>query len=264
MAETPQEARERMRREQRNRRERYARAQKAEIWYGARLREAAAQIGSLASIYRPDDPESVSLFTQSMREYSKALRPWARGVASGMIEQVAKRNEMAWQEHGREMGRALREEIQSAPTGLVMRELMAAQVDLITSLPLEAAQRVHELAIRGISEGERHQKLIEMIMATGEVTKARATLIARTETARTSSTLTEARARYVGSPGYIWRTMKDESVRHLHVQLEGQYIRWDNPPVSGERGERAHAGCIYNCRCYPEVVFYDLDMRQAA
>lgn len=93
-----------------------------------------------------------------------------------------------------------------------------------------------------------------MILASGEVSKSHATLIARTETARVSSLLTQARAEHIGSEGYIWRTAHDADVRELHVELEGKFIYWNAPPVAGSSGERAHAGQIYNCRCWAEVI----------
>jgi uncharacterized protein with gpF-like domain len=100
-----------------------------------------------------------------------------------------------------------------------------------------------------------------------------ARLIARTETARTASVLTEVRAKSVGSEGYIWRTSLDADVRPKigtpnfaklntlamgsHRKLEGTFHRWDDPPIASENGERAHPGQIYNCRCWPEPVLPD-------
>ena len=108
--------------------------------------------------------------------------------------------------------------------------------------------------VKGIEGAERPSAVAEAIYATGHVTKGRANLIARTEVARTSSKLVEARARHVGSDGYIWRTAGDADVRREHRVLNGKYFRWGDPPVAGSAGERAHAGQIYNCRCVPEPV----------
>lgn len=152
------------------------------------------------------------------------------------------------------MSEALRREVRQAPTGELMRALLAEQVGLITSIPREAASRVQELAIRAVEAGERPGSIVEEILRTGEVAESRAKLIARTEVARASSKLTESRARYIGSEGYIWRTAGDRDVRPLHRALNGRYFDWDSPPVAGSSGERAHAGQIYNCRCVPEPV----------
>jgi uncharacterized protein with gpF-like domain len=251
-------------------RERFTRARNAEIQYGAQIRRIADQIGLLASAFNPEDPASAAGIEQMLKEYSRIIAPWARNTANRMLADVAKRDEKMWFEQSAEIGRNLREEIAEAPTGQIMQRLLDEQVTLITSLPLEAAQRVHELALRGITEGSRGGDIYQMIMASGEVAKSRATLIARTETARTASVLTQARAEWIGSDGYIWRNVGDADVRpHIgikgfarlntlklgsHRKLEGTFQRWDSPPIASENGKRMHPGCIYNCRCYAEVV----------
>ena len=83
-------------------------------------------------------------------------------------------------------------------------------------------------------------------------------LIARTEVARTASGLTEARARHVGSDGYFWRTAKDADVRDSHRQMEGKFVKWNEPPTLSD-GTVTHAGQIYNCRCYAEPVINELN-----
>lgn len=172
-----------------------------------------------------------------------------------MLREVNRRDEAAWAEYTRELSRALRTEIRTAPTGAAMQALLAEQVTLIKSIPLDAAQRVHRLTLEGIENSTRASVISKEIQRSGAVAESRADLIARTEVARTASTLTEARALHVGSEGYIWRTSDDSDVREDHRELEGKFIRWDSPPIADKRtGRRAHAGCIYGCRCYPEPV----------
>ena len=174
-----------------------------------------------------------------------------------MVTEVARRDERAWFAQADRMGRALRDEIASAPLGEVMRERQAEQVRLITSLPTEAAQRVGEMTREGIAEGWRASQIAAEIMKTGEVTKSRADLIARTEVGRTATLLTQARAEHVGSSSYIWRTAGDSDVRPGHKALNGKVIKWSDPPEC-DPGYRAHAGAIFNCRCYPEPILDDL------
>ena len=131
---------------------------------------------------------------------------------------------------------------------------MDEQVTLITSLPTKAAERVHNLTIEALSNSTRASEVAKEILATGNVTESRANLIARTEVARTASLITESRAVHIGSEGYFWRTAGDSDVRHEHRLLSGKYIKWNDPPVASADGTRAHAGQIYNCRCWPEPV----------
>lgn len=196
---------------------------------------------------------------KALDDYSRMLAPWARSVAEYMVADVARRNAKAWKEQGEEMSRALRAEITQAPIGAVYQQLMAEQVNLITSLPTKAAERINKLATESMITGERAESSIqEEIMRTGKVSENRARMIARTEVSRAATTLTQARATYAGSDGYIWRTVGDHDVRHTHRKLEGKFIRWDSPPKTDEGLAPYHAGAGPNCRCFPEPVLPDL------
>lgn len=188
-----------------------------------------------------------------MARYAATLTPWAEAVSRRMVTEIAARDERAWVRVSQQMGQALKREIATAPTGEAMRTAMASQVKLITSLPTEAAQRVHDLVIAGISEGRRADAIAEEIARTGEVTKSRATLIARTEVSRTATELTKARAEHIGSTHFIWRTAGDSDVRPSHKKLNGQTFRWDEPPEC-DPGHHALPGCIWNCRCFAEPI----------
>lgn len=177
-----------------------------------------------------------------------------------MLRDVSKRDEKAWWEHSREMSTNLRSEIVNAPTGQIQDLLMREQVALIKSLPLEAAQRVHEIATGAIYTGERPDRLIQEILRTGEVTESRARLIARTETSRAASNFLQARAEWVGSEGYIWRGVRDFRERPSHLEMEGKYVRWSTPPTLD--GLKGHAGCLPNCRCWAEPVLPDIEAIQ--
>jgi SPP1 gp7 family putative phage head morphogenesis protein len=152
----------------------------------------------------------------------------------------------------KELSRGLREEIRNAPTGRVMRELLADQVTLIQSIPLEAAQRVHRLTLEGLEDSTRFQEIAKEIQRSEEVSTSRAVLIARTEVSRTSTTLTQARAQSIESPGYTWTTSHDGAVRPSHKAMDGKFIAWDSPPTLD--GLTGHCGCLPNCRCWARVA----------
>jgi SPP1 gp7 family putative phage head morphogenesis protein len=224
--------------------------------YARMLRKIARHVGDIIRAFPPGDPGAEPVIWRALHDYSDALDSWAQVVAGQMLTMVEKTDAQAWQERTRELGRALREELQSAPTGQVMRSLMAEQVTLIKSIPRDAAQRVHDWTQKGIEDATRSREVAAEIMRSNDVSAARATLIARTEVARTASVLTESRARHIGSEGYIWRTAGDSDVRDSHRQMNGKFVRWDEPPTLSD-GTVTHAGQIYNCRCYPEPVIPD-------
>jgi len=225
--------------------------------YATTLRQVARQIGAIISGF-PDpmaDPASVPRLTDTLARYADLIGPWSEAVARRVISEVEGQNAKAWARHSRDMSRELRAEIAFAPTGETQRRLLAEQVHLIRSLPLDAAARVHRLTLEGIVQATRASEISKMIQASGNVAAGRATLIARTEVARTASTLTQARALHVGSEGYLWRTSEDSDVRPSHRSMSDRYVEWSNPPTTD--GLVGHAGCVPNCRCYPEPIIPD-------
>ncbi len=215
---------------------RFTKARKAEILYSQRLRGIARQVGQLVRGLNPDGSYSSAMQVQSLlNKYADLIQPWATKVAGAMVEDVVRRDRNMWHEHSQRISRALKQEILNAPTGETLRELMNTQVTLITSIPREAAQRVHEIAIGNVYTGDRPDKLVQEILKSGEVAESRARTIARTETSRAASNLLQARAEHVGSEGYIWRTSHDLDVRSSHRKMEGRYVRWGQPPTSRDR-----------------------------
>lgn len=191
---------------------------------------------------------NTSLLERALRSYADLISPWATTVANYMLADVSRRNLRLWNENAKEMGRVLSNELRSAPTGQILAALQQEQVTLIRSLPLRAAQRVHELAIEAMTTSVRSTSLIPEILALGPITERRAKLIARTEVSRVNSNLTEARATYSGSEGYIWTTVGDHDVRSAHKKMDGRFVRWDDPPIT-DMPTAYHAGCGPNCRC---------------
>jgi SPP1 gp7 family putative phage head morphogenesis protein len=234
------------------------RARRAENQFAVQLRHIARAIGHLvAGMADPNDPNQWGRVAEALNDYGRLITPWATVVSSRLLAEVARRDAASWHQLGQTINRALRQEIATAPVAPTLHQLLADQVHLITSLPREAAERVHALSLEAVTGGRRWEEIAADLAASGQVSTARANTIARTETGRAATALMEVRAEHVGSPGYIWRTAKDADVRPRHRQLEGSFQRWDTPPVASEPGQREmryHPGSGPNCRCFPEVV----------
>lgn len=232
---------------------RWSDARKAERSYGAQLRKIARQIAELLKHTNLGSIAATNDVAERLAAYGDIIEPWASSVAERMLAEVSRRDREVWRSYSAEMGRLLEREIQTAPTGETMRRLLAEQVGLIKSLPVEAAQRVQRLSIEALSAGTRAEEIAKQLAATGDVTMNRARLIARTEVGRAATELTSARAQHVGSTEFIWRTAGDSDVRPSHRRLNGRAFRWDNPPEC-DPGHRALPGAIFNCRCYAEPI----------
>lgn len=226
---------------------------KLEREYLKSLRKIARHVADIVRGYPAGDPTVEPAIRHALTGYANVIDGWARLTAAKFIAGAAREDDAAWRARSAMMGRELQREIRNAPTGETMRRLQAEQVDLIKSIPLDEAQRVHRLTLTGIENGGRASQVAAEIMRSNEVTANRARLIARTETSRTSTLLTQARALHVGSVEYIWRSSGDSDVRKEHREVNGKVFRWDSPPTFDD-GHSYAPGCFPNCRCWAEPI----------
>lgn len=220
-------------------------------------------VGEIAKDFKEDNPDLFGqerAVQQRLFSYAQEIEIWAYEISSVMLSRVARADYTVWNSTGEKLSAETKKRLKDTATSSVFQKLQHEQVELIKSLPLEAAQKVHEWTQKGLSEGERYPSIAKRIREKlGGVTESRAILIARTETTRTRSNFTQARAQAVGSTHYIWHTVGDGSVRDTHAKLNGKVFAWNDPPISdyGKNGEpiRSHPGGTWNCRCYASPIF---------
>ncbi|WP_226331572.1 hypothetical protein [Klebsiella grimontii] len=150
---------------------------------------------------------------------------WAEMVGRKMFAQVEKEEWNQWRSVSEEISAGLRDVIGNTPVGMVAQDIVFRQIQLMKSLPIEAADRVKDIqqrAIQAVINGERPDQLYEMIMQSGDVAASRARMIARTEIGRATGALTQARALAVGSEGYWWRI---EGAGTRPTALQGANLR---------------------------------------
>lgn len=183
----------------------------------------------------------------------------ARRMITGVLTGQAR----SWREaaresmKGRQIYLALQQEL-SGPVGHRVDQLIAQNAMLIRSLPSSVAKLVTErIARRGFS-GERAASSELSLLR--HVARTRARLIARTETSKATTALTQARSEDLGLGWYEWKSSEDERVRISHRKMDGVLVAWDDPPspehLVGQRSNLGHyqAGNAPNCRCYPAPV----------
>ena len=236
----------------------YLKSRKAEAAYARQLRQVAKQVGSIVKGFvSPKDIANSTQLQNALSKYAELLRPWAVSVATRMVEDVARRDATMWADLGADIGEQLRGEIETTPTGQMFRQSINEQVDLITSLPRQAAERVHKVIIDGMSSGTRAATIAQEVLRTGKVTESRAMLIARTETSRIATELTAARARTANCTHFVWRTANDRDVRESHQKVANKIFEIANPPIVD--GQPLLPGGIYNCRCYMEPILPEIN-----
>lgn len=206
-------------------------------------------------------PISIRHKVQALADYGQILAPWAQGVMVRTVEKSNRFNLAEWRKISVALSKKLANEYTRSAVANALNDLSIEGARLISSLPEQAGLEVEAIAQAAARDGIREEALQDLVYHKGEITAARAELIARTEVARQQSLLTQVRAVSIGSEGYIWRTADDGRVRPMHAALDGKFIRWDEPPEC-DPGYHAHAGQIFNCRCYPEPVISDRPTEQ--
>lgn len=236
-------------------------SQAAEVQFMRQLKKIGRHSGHLVTLH-VDGHKIVNpvVMQKALERYSKLLGPWAAKQSAKMLTQVSKASKRAMQANAQKIGEGMRQ-VAELNEGYVARELMREQIELITSIPLKAAERAQKLAFEAVINGTRASEVAEMLKNSPGVSESDAATIARTEVARASSHLVQSRARAVGSTHYIWRNSGDASVREAHRKwhgknLDGQIFAWDKPPTLDD-GTTGNPGTFPNCRCYPEPVFTD-------
>ena len=217
----------------------------AEHEYARALNNVAREVQRIVAAHG-GDPAKAGQLQRALAAYSERLGSWAEGVASTMLRRADLKSQKAFHSAAAKIGRSMRELLAGGgEVSLAFAARLAENVKLIKSIPLEAGQRVAGIVTRGLAEGTRADTLAAAIMETGEVSRARAVLIARTETSKAATALTQARAQSVGSESYIWRTSGDGAVRPSHRDMEGKTVKWSEPVTLD--GMTGHAGEFPNC-----------------
>jgi SPP1 gp7 family putative phage head morphogenesis protein len=197
---------------------------------------------------------------------------YAEASAMKMVTQLFTDSGRTWRQAAKEnsKGRMLYELFRhelKGPVGGEVASQIRRNAEIIKTLPIDLSNSINkyiaEEGLNGRRASDIAKDIQEMFPAKS---KARASIIARTEVSKTSTALTRARADNIGLDWYIWRTSEDSRVRDSHKKMAEVLIKWTNPPspevLAGEKSfGYYHAGEIFNCRCYPEPVI-SLDMVQ--
>lgn len=136
-----------------------------------------------------------------------------------------------------------------------IQKFTAENVALIQTIPQQYFDQVERVVLEGIKTGERASTIAVNIEERFTVTKSRAKLIARDQVLKFNGDLNRTRQQALGVEKFVWRTVKDNRVREVHAERDGQVYEWANPPGdSGDAGDGEFPGDGINCRCFAEPV----------
>ena len=131
----------------------------------------------------------------------------------------------------------------------VLDEWSREQVTLITKATQDMLDTVARRIRDGVKVGKSAKEVSALINADlPGISYRRARIIARDQTAKLNSSLTQGRMTDAGLETYVWDTAQDERVRGdpsglypkalpSHFVMQGKICRWDDPTVWLENGE---------------------------
>ena len=130
--------------------------------------------------------------------------------------------------------------------------------ELIKSVPEEYLKRIETAVVGGVRGGDAPTKIARNIREATGVTQRRAELLARDQTSKLTSEITERRQKQAGIKYFQWITSKDERVGDDHRRAARRDVgygpgiyRWDKPPREGVPGNSTRP----NCRCTAKPIF---------
>ena len=131
----------------------------------------------------------------------------------------------------------------------VLQATVQENVNLIVSIAAQYLKNVESIVYTGTVRGNSASSMIRLIQKAGKTTASRAKLIARDQTSKLNSAITQQRSQALGATEYVWRTSGDEGVRKTHRENNGKTFRWDDPPK-----KTGHPGEDILCRCIAQPV----------
>ncbi len=133
-----------------------------------------------------------------------------------------------------------------------MEDWISENLKLIDDLTVKYRTEISEVIVDGFRAGRRPESIAKDIEKRGDIDERRARLIARDQVEKLNAKINKQRQTSLGIKSYIWRTSRDDRVRPLHEDREGDVFQWDDPPSDGHPGEPV------NCRCRPEPNIEEL------
>lgn len=135
-----------------------------------------------------------------------------------------------------------------------LEKWISENVDLIKTIPEDTLEKMKDIVYDGFTNGKTTTRMVKEMQRAYGISRRRAELIARDQTAKLNGQIQRAQQQDAGITEYIWCTTGDERVRRSHRELNGKKFSWDDPPENSD-GRKCHPGEDYQCRCIGRPVF---------
>ena len=186
----------------------------------------------------------------------------AQIIASRMVNESDKASKTALSSSMKDLsGMTINTNINSADLRETIKASIAANVQLIKSIPSEYLTKVGGAVMRSVTSGQGMAELMPQIKKYGDMTDRRAKNIALDQSRKAYNSINADRMKKVGIGKFKWvHSGGGLHPRKDHQEMSGNIYSFDDLPVIDQRtGERGLPGQAPNCGCFmvPVIEFDD-------
>ena len=206
---------------------------------------------------------------------NKKFLALAESTANKMIKATDKTSKRIWERYiDAQIKKQKRPKLNTSLKKLIDDINLDKQLDentkLITSIPDvladQAIKKIKELTKQNVTGATRASEMAKYLKEKGI---KRADLIARTETGKANTAVTEARSQSLGIIAYIWKTSLDRRVRLEHRAMRNVICFFNSKPTPGQlpqakyKNDRNVApGEDFQCRCNPSPIIFESQLTE--
>lgn len=190
----------------------------------------------------------------------------AQLMSSKMVNQANTASKTALAQSMKELsgGLTVQTHIMSADLHETVKASIAANVQLIKSIPQTYMQRIGGAVLRSVTTGQGLADLMPQIQKYGDMTERKAKNIALDQTRKTYNNINADRMRKVGIQKFEWiHSAGGLHPRQDHIEMSGNIYSFDDLPVIDKNtGERGKPGDAPNCKCTMRPILEFDDMQK--
>lgn len=196
-------------------------------------------------------------------KFDKMFGDLAPKASKRMVSQVDKASKSATAQSMKVLsgGMTIKTNVMGADLRETIKASIAANVDLIKSIPQEYMKRVSGAVFRSVTSGQGMADLLPQVKKYGDMTDRRAKNLALDQTRKAYNSINADRMQKVGVKKFEWiHSGGGLHPRRDHQEMDGKIYSFDNLPVIDQNtGERGIPGQAPNCKCTmrPVVDFED-------
>lgn len=241
-----------------------------EAWYQAKLEALVKELDDslnwfLTAAYRKEQPATIAMDRSAASMvnavFKRLARRWLRKfddlgpqLAGKFAERAVSHSNLALQKILKDAGWTVRFTLTPAARD-ALDAIIAENVGLIKSIAAQHLTAVQGVVMRSVASGHDMGTMAKELQKSYGVTRRRASLIARDQTAKANAVITRVRQVELGIKEAIWcHSTAGKHPRPSHVAMNNKRYLVAEGMYDPDEGRKIMPGELVNCRCYSKSV----------